>query len=263
LTEIKRALLLARKSNAPAEASTAQKTDAAVIALSEATQILAPSASGGSPTPAPAPQSVTTLALKEVLENNVTAAKNALAEKNSAQPERVIQQLTTFATAAADKGQPELASLAKESIGRIQKEAARTQETRVSETAAHAASNITENIKEAQKKLHPRVYIHIAGENQRSGAETLRDKLSDAGFQVPGIQNVAGRGYIPDTIEVRRFQTDSPTQQSAEAILHLVQATFLRSKSRISYVLPDASSDRPGHFEIWLSREAAAPAAAR
>jgi hypothetical protein len=107
------------------------------------------------------------------------------------------------------------------------------------------------------KKVPARVYLHIASENQRSLAQALQQALMAQGFGVPGIQNVSGKGYIPDTLEVRYFDEDS--KPTAEEILRVVKANGAKD-GRVSYVIPTAndiltSEDIKSHFEIWAGRK--------
>jgi len=109
------------------------------------------------------------------------------------------------------------------------------------------------------------VYIHIYNENQRPGAEKLRDALRGDGIAVPGIENVLStqgdrmlKGPQRTVIGVRYFH-----QPDASAAANLA--------SRVSELAPDygaprlqavlsASSDRvrSGLVEIWFPCRAAA-----
>jgi hypothetical protein len=108
-----------------------------------------------------------------------------------------------------------------------------------------------------QKKSAARVYLQIASENQRPAAQAIQEALTKAGYSVPGIQNVAEKGYIPDTLEVRYFDEDSKAK--AEAILNLLKANGAKD-GRVSYVIPTAndlriSKDIKSHFEVWAGRK--------
>jgi hypothetical protein len=108
----------------------------------------------------------------------------------------------------------------------------------------------------AQKKITPRVYLHIASESQRPAAQAIQQALIKVGYLVPGIQNVAGKGYIPDTLQVRYFAPASKAE--AEKILGLIKSQGAKD-GRTSYVIPTAqdlriSSDINSHFEVWAGR---------
>src|SRR5262249_49579385 len=85
------------------------------------------------------------------------------------------------------------------------------------------------------QQIAPRVYLHIVSEKQRSAAQTIREKLIGRNYIVPGIQNVAGIGYIPDTLEVRYFDPDSKSK--ADQIRNVVTANGAKD-GRVSYVIP-------------------------
>ncbi len=106
-------------------------------------------------------------------------------------------------------------------------------------------------------KLTPRVYLHIADESQRSIAQAFKQVLVRNGYLVPGIQNVAGKGYIPDTLEVRYFAEDSKTV--AEELLRIIKENGAKD-GRVSFVIPSStdlkvSSDIKSHFEVWAGKK--------
>ena len=106
------------------------------------------------------------------------------------------------------------------------------------------------------QQIAPRVYLHIASEKQRSAAQTIREKLIGQNYIVPGIQNVAGIGYIPDTLEVPYFDPDSKSK--ADQIRNVVTANSAKD-GRVSYVIPTAndfriSPDIKTHFEVWAGK---------
>ena len=60
--------------------------------------------------------------------------------------------------------------------------------------------------------ISPRVYLHIANEAQREKAKAIQAVLIANKYISPGVQNVSGQGYIPDTLEVRYFDLDSKSK---------------------------------------------------
>lgn len=107
-----------------------------------------------------------------------------------------------------------------------------------------------------QRKSTARVYLQIASEDQRPAAQSIQEALIKAGYSVPGTQNVAGKGYIPDTLEVRYF--DPGSKAEAEKILGLIKSQGAKD-GRTSYVIPTAhdlqiSSDIKSHFEVWAGK---------
>jgi len=124
-------------------------------------------------------------------------------------------------------------------------------------TSAEVVSAAIQKLPDALlKKLPARVYLQIASENQREEAKTWQTKLTTAGYISPGIQNVAGKGFIPDTLEVRYFAKDS--KPSAEAILQILKENGAKD-GRVSYVIPSAndlriSPDIKSHFEVWAGK---------
>ena len=241
LEEIKKNLRLVRESASRPNRALAENAEAAGKALTDATAELK------ALTATPAAQTATTQAFRELVQNTVKITTQALNSNRVDESKQLVGKLSDFATAATTAGHPELATAAKQGLEQIPKG---------DEQVGYSVEKATEAINTAEAKLPPRVYLHIASETQRDGARALQNALEEAHFVVPGIQNVAGRGYIPDTTEVRRFQHDEATKKKASILVKCVQDRF-SGKARISFVYPDASSDRPGHFEIWFSREAA------
>ena len=125
---------------------------------------------------------------------------------------------------------------------------------RVEQAVASLASNLSD---EGQSAIKPRVYLYIADEKQRPKAEEFKEALIKRGNLVPGIQDVGGKGYIPDTLEVRYFAEES--RGYAENILSTLKEKGVAG--RVSYVIPSASdlkisSNVRTHFEVWASKSA-------
>jgi len=106
------------------------------------------------------------------------------------------------------------------------------------------------------QQISPRVYLHIANEAQREKAKAIQAVLIASKYISPGVQNVSGKGYIPDTLEVRYFDPDSKSK--ANEILAIINNSG-KTDGRVSYVIPTAndlriSPDIKTHFEVWAGR---------
>jgi len=101
---------------------------------------------------------------------------------------------------------------------------------------------------ETLTSLPVQVYMQLAGEQQRTKAESIRAMLQAKGYEIPSIGKVVGKA--PKITEVRYFnETDKPI---ADAI-----ATVLREQgyasAQASYV--SAYKAKQGSLEIWLPQE--------
>lgn len=101
-------------------------------------------------------------------------------------------------------------------------------------------------------QLLPRVYIHVADESQRKSARRLQSDLEEAGFLVPGIENV-GRKHlsIPRLTEVRFG--DARDSRFADELGKRIQRAFgiqVRTRKLSGNRYPLAR----GTFEIWFGR---------
>ena len=79
---------------------------------------------------------------------------------------------------------------------------------------------------------------------------------------MPGIQNVLGSAYIPDTAEVRYFVYSQAKTKADEILAILKKAGYKDGRS--SYVKPSAqdvatSSDISTHFEVWFGKNSFGP----
>lgn len=100
----------------------------------------------------------------------------------------------------------------------------------------------------------PRVYIHIATEQQRQQARALetylQGQLREAKLVVPGIELKAG----PTTTELRYFK--KADRAMAETILAAITATGLTpALVDLSANYENSRGIRPLHFELWYGRE--------
>lgn len=94
----------------------------------------------------------------------------------------------------------------------------------------------------------PRIFFQIRNANQRNDAQVLAGQLRKAGFEVPGIQNVASG---PDITEVRYFR--SSDEANARQIVKLLADRSVPAKP----VLVQAYGQPDTRFELWLAPAAA------
>lgn len=143
-----------------------------------------------------------------------------------------------------------------QSSGGVSAEARQIQQA-IQNTSPDAVASAIKNLpSDVARKLSARVYFQIADDTQRAQAKTAQSALWTAGYICPGIQNVKGRGYIPDTLEVRYFVLESKGE--AEKILQVLKDNGAKD-GRVSYVIPSASDlrispDIKSHFEVWAGR---------
>ncbi len=222
--------------------------DAAVRALNElaSPEDVAKLAKGGTDQPVLRAnvQAVTELATN--LANRTSSTAVAPAERQTAKDQ--LQQLAPTLSVVAISG-PDEATRA-QAASALEKTSG-TDSHRVEQAVATLAANLP-----ADTKIKSRVYLHIASEAQRPLAEALQSALTVNNYISPGIQNVAGKGYIPDTLEVRYFSEESKAR--AEAILKLLKDKGAKD-GRISLVNPSdkdlrISSDITSHFEVWAGK---------
>ena len=101
----------------------------------------------------------------------------------------------------------------------------------------------------ATSELQPRVYIHIASEDQRATAVEARTALRAAGYLVPGIENVGSKS--PATTQLRYFLTDEETL--GEKISAVLQVAGITAPANFIAGFANANI-RPHHFELWFGK---------
>jgi hypothetical protein len=97
--------------------------------------------------------------------------------------------------------------------------------------------------------LPARVYIQIASESQRERGKHIREKLTEEGLLVPGIQNIGGKAEIPKTTDVRYFNDQDKI--TAETIAQILRSNGVASASPHPV---RGMRAKPGTLEIWFSR---------
>lgn len=93
-----------------------------------------------------------------------------------------------------------------------------------------------------------RVYFHIRYEEQRAKAERVAGLVADAGFLVPGIENV-GRDS-PDRTELRYFRKDHP--EDVSGILDALKRADVQVEAKYVPGYENSRSIRPRHYEVFF-----------
>ncbi|WP_377298292.1 hypothetical protein [Rhizobium sp. SGZ-381] len=97
--------------------------------------------------------------------------------------------------------------------------------------------------------IKPRVYIHIASENQRDAAAQAKNALQEAGDLVPGIQNVGTKA--PGKLELRYFSARDA--EGAKQVASTLKGAGISVEPKFVSGFSD-SSIRPLHFELWFAK---------
>lgn len=99
----------------------------------------------------------------------------------------------------------------------------------------------------------PRVFLQIAGENQRANARAVQDFLIAQGYNAPGIENVerAIRRIQLANTQVRYFHREDIA--AAERLANMLQKRFGIRNAAPAFTKFEES---PAHFEIWFSEDA-------
>ncbi len=193
--------------------------------------------------------------------NSAAVANEAFRLGYPEQAASVATEMSKVGEAAATTGRIETAKIARSSLAQIA-DVPGEGPPDIKATAGLSASQsrLASAIAVATPRpgvAKPRVFLHINGESQRANARQIQTALEQGGFTVPGIQNVLGRAYIPDTAEVRYFVYPR-AQAKAGEILKILKETNCKD-ARSSFVKPSAndvatSTDIATHFEVWFGK---------
>jgi len=106
----------------------------------------------------------------------------------------------------------------------------------------------------AYGNLSPRVYIQISDESQRAIAKSLQSILLNENFLAPGIENIAKKGRVPASTEVRYYREEE--LQDALRLISIIKSQNLGLQiNDVPQKVPGSGrGTRPGHFEIWFSK---------
>jgi hypothetical protein len=206
------------------------------------------------------------LATQASLWNSAAVANEAVRLGHPDQAAQVATEISKVGEAAAAAGRIETAKVAESSLAQIIAAPAEgPPDAKIAEDLSASHKRVASAIALANTQssaIKPRVYLHIGGESQRSSAAGIEAALQSAGFVVPGIQNVLGRAYIPDTAEVRYFVYPEAKTKADEILAILKRAGCKDGRS--SYLKPSArdvatSSDISTHFEVWFGKNSFGP----
>jgi hypothetical protein len=92
--------------------------------------------------------------------------------------------------------------------------------------------------------------LHIGDESQRPRARRIAGQLKQAGYLVPGIENVGERRMPPST-EVRYYEalTDAEKDE-AKKIIGLLQGWGIKAEDKKFKV-----ATKPWQYEIWFGSD--------
>jgi hypothetical protein len=212
----------------------------------------------------------------------VTGLQAVLAEKRAAETEKAaltaqIEELKKQQQDIVDlykktKGQAEAALALVSDLKTQAQEAAANQKQQDPQAtvvklqdAQGALSTLSESVDAGVASIAPpkediapvlpnkRVFLQISNDNQRMSAEKIQQALKDLGCIVPGIQNIGGKGYVPDQTEIRYFRYPEDRDIAKTILDHLSKTTGLKN-ARISYVATDPSATKTGQLEIWFAK---------
>jgi hypothetical protein len=180
-----------------------------------------------------------------------------VAQRIAASTEGTSQKAQTTAKEQLALLAPTLSAVAVASNDKAIKEEAATALTKApGETVLveNAIANVVESLPNEQKGIAPRIYLHIAHEEQRPLAVQIQDFFKRKDWLVPGIQNVGNtKAFIPDSLEVRYLIEGDKSR--AEEALNQIRQAFRIQNARVSYTLKGPKADRPGHVELWFPRQ--------
>jgi hypothetical protein len=110
-------------------------------------------------------------------------------------------------------------------------------------------ANQVANEARATLALIPRVYIHVAGDDERDAAQKIVELLQDKELVVPGIQRV---GQIsPSTSQLRYFRNSEQTE--AERIAGILTNAGYKVATAYISGYENSTDIRPMHFELWFA----------
>ena len=148
-------------------------------------------------------------------------------------------------------------SVAEEAIEELAQNAEQSATAQKSLRAVETLQQIqgsTESMAKIGKRLSPRLYIHIASEDQRERlaeiARKLEERHADQGLVVPGIELKAG----PKRTALRYFSKAEKEEANrlTESLNELGLPTVSRDASRYVRKKKGRSTIRLRHYELWV-----------
>jgi hypothetical protein len=118
-------------------------------------------------------------------------------------------------------------------------------------TAPQGRNAFEQRLADDQKtvKLPPRAYFQIVDSQDRPWANTMRIRLEEAGFIVPGIELVTKAAPTLKSTEVRYYK--KADEDGAKRIVELLKAAGVHAS--LEYLHPESGPTvGPNHFEVWF-----------
>lgn len=109
------------------------------------------------------------------------------------------------------------------------------------EQLIQAAPSVAQNL--------TRIYLHIGDESQRPRARRIAGQLKQAGYLVPGIENVGERAMRSPT-QVSYYARTDAEKDEARKIIGLLQGWGIKAQNR-----PITVASRPWQYEIWFGSD--------
>lgn len=122
------------------------------------------------------------------------------------------------------------------------------QASEVKEAVEQAVERTAERTPD-QSTIPPRIYIHIAREEQRERARGVTRALQAGGYVVPGIENVGDKS--PRASQLRHFRNSSEPRDIED-----ITGQLRKIGVRVS-VPPESrgANVRPRHYELWFGED--------
>lgn len=98
-------------------------------------------------------------------------------------------------------------------------------------------------------RIPPRIYIHIARDDQRERAREIARQLQAKGYVVPGIENVKGKASIPPISELRYYPTSET--KDVNDISEYLRSHNIPIRPNQLY----SGRVRPRHYELWFGEK--------
>lgn len=121
----------------------------------------------------------------------------------------------------------------------------------IEKTAPNLAAKTSEVIDKAISSNPPVIYIQIPDEGQRPRAEKIQAKLKEAGYVVPGIENVGGKARAPAKTELRYFRTSE--ENEANQVVDILKSLNVNIEPKYIPGFEKSKAVKPGTYELWLS----------
>jgi hypothetical protein len=105
---------------------------------------------------------------------------------------------------------------------------------------------------DAPASIPPRVYIHIAADDQRPEAKRISALLQTNGYVVPFIRKVESP---PNLATLKYFHSDNAALSLLEPLKAILSQGGMVTRNGPMDTPVDRSKFRPAHFELWFPKE--------